>query len=197
MQLCVARLLSGKLSLDLLELQNRFKIKAVGLVGAAHSLVTTPVTIAQSSAFGRSGVQECERRSSGKVSASGGRLGFGCWGSGALCTQRLRNLALLKGVSRLVSPKALTDLVCCLRCGRPGRMLHGFSVSATAHPWLPQDFKRCAPLVSHKVVYSQRQEIRFVLSESEAIFLTSLCVPESGVPVPGATHGRPASPSSG
>lgn len=68
MQLCVARLLSGKLSLDLLELQNRFKIKAMGLVGAAHSLVTTPVTIAQSSAFGRSGLQECERLSSRKVS---------------------------------------------------------------------------------------------------------------------------------
>lgn len=160
MQLCVARLLSGKLSLDLLELQNRFKIKAVGLVGAAHSLVTTPVTIAQSSAFGRSGVQECERRSSGKVSASGGRLGFGCWGSGALCTQRLRNLALLKGVSRLVSPKALTDLVCCLRCGRPGRMLHGFSVSVCHSSSLaPSGFQTlCATDVSQGRVFPEARD---------------------------------------
>lgn len=103
MQPCTARLLSGKLSLDLLELQNRFKIKAVGLVGAAHSLVTTLVTIAQSSAFGRSGVPEYRSVSTGVQGrfpeASGGHLGFGCWRSGAFCTPRIRNLALLKGVS--------------------------------------------------------------------------------------------------
>lgn len=194
MQPCMARLLSGKLSLDLLELQNRFKIKTVGLVGAAHSLVTIPVTIAQSSTFGRSGVQECERRGSGKVS---GDLWWApwLWVLEKRCSLHASGPepGLAQGRFRLVSRKALTALFGCLRCGRQG----GCSAASRSLPRLIPGSLRILNTVSHKDVYSQRQEKRFVLSESEAIFLTSLCVPESGVPVPGATHGRPASPSSG
>lgn len=77
----------------------------------------------------------CERWAQGRFpAASGGRHSLGCWRIDARCQLRLRSLALLKGVFRLVnSPKALADCIGCLRCGCQAAtpQLPGPSVSNT------------------------------------------------------------------